>query len=53
MNNADLVEKLLQQADSLRQREEFGELIELLELAAREIEILQDYKEMYIEMWKD
>ncbi len=53
MKTSDLIEKLLQQMDLLQQNGDSQELVELIALAVREIEMLRDYKEMYIDLWKD
>jgi len=53
IHDSDLVDKLLNYVDILRQRGDSEELAELIELAVREIDVLKEYRKMYIDMWKD
>lgn len=53
IHDSDLTNRLLDYVDILRQRGDSEELAELIEMAVREIDVLKEYRKMYIDMWKD
>lgn len=44
---------LLQYVQLLRDRGDFEELVDLIELALEEIKELEKYRELYFDLWKD